>query len=122
MGNIYAEHHRYREAAKAHSQALSIKPNDPDVRTSLGILLRSWGDDDEAIEEFKRAAQYGPKHANSHYHLGLTLLQNKRNIPEGIKAWEDYLESVHKLCQAVMPDSIRHPETLENTGFRLSPE
>ena len=92
MENIYAEHHRYREAAKAHSQALSIKPNDPDVRTSLGILLRSWGDDDEAIEEFKRAAQYGPKHANSHYHLGLTLLQNKRNIPEGIKAWEDYLK------------------------------
>jgi hypothetical protein len=23
---------------------------------------------------------------------------------------------------SVMPDLIRHPETLENTGFRLSPE
>jgi len=92
LGNIYAEHHRYREAAEAYSQFLSIKPNDPDVRTNLGILLRRWGDDDGAIEEFKRAAQYGPKHANSRYHLGLTLLQNKRNFQEGIKAWEDYLK------------------------------
>ena len=92
LGNIYAEHHRYREAAEAYSQFLSIKPNDPDVRTNLGMLLRSWGDDDGAIEEFKQAAHYGPKHANSRYHLGLTLLQNKRNIQEGIKAWEDYLK------------------------------
>lgn len=92
LGNIYAEHHRYQEAAEAYSQFLSIKPNDPDVRTSLGILLRSWGDDDGAVEEFKKAVQYGPKHANSRYHLGLTLFQNKRNIEEAIKAWEDYLK------------------------------
>jgi uncharacterized small protein (DUF1192 family) len=29
---------------------------------------------------------------NSRYYLGLTLLQNKRNIQGGIKAWEDYLK------------------------------
>jgi cytochrome c-type biogenesis protein CcmH/NrfG len=92
LGNIYAEYHRYREAAEAYSQFLSIKPNDPDIRTNLGILLRSWGDDDGAIEEFKKAAQDDPKHINSRYHLGLTLLQNKRNTQEGIKAWEDYLK------------------------------
>jgi cytochrome c-type biogenesis protein CcmH/NrfG len=92
LGNIYAEHHRYREAAEAYGQFLSIKPNDPDIRTNLGILLRSWGDDDGATEEFKKAVQDDPKHINSRYHLGLTLLQNKRNIQEGIKAWEDYLK------------------------------
>jgi len=26
------------------------------------------------------------------------------------------------VCQSVMPDLIRHPEGLEKTGFRLSPE
>jgi cytochrome c-type biogenesis protein CcmH/NrfG len=92
LGNIYAEHHQYREAVEAYNQSLSIVPNDPDIRTNLGLMLRGLGDDDGAIEEFKKAAQYGPKHANSRYHLGLTLLQNKRNIQEGIKAWEDYLE------------------------------
>jgi cytochrome c-type biogenesis protein CcmH/NrfG len=92
LGSIYAQHHRYREAAEAYRQFLSVKPNDPDVRTNLGMLLRSWGDDDGAIEEFKQAAQDDPKHGNSRYHLGLTLLQNRRNVQEGIKAWEDYLK------------------------------
>ncbi len=92
LGSIYAQHHRYREAAEAYGQFLSIKPNDPDIRTNLGVLLRSWGDEDGAIEEFKKAAQDDPKHANSRYHLGLTLLQNKKNVQEGIKAWEDYLK------------------------------
>ncbi|MBM4349450.1 MAG: hypothetical protein FJ106_06130 [Deltaproteobacteria bacterium] len=33
-----------------------------------------------------------------------------------------YLESVYKFPFSVMPDLIRHPEGLERTGFRLSPE
>jgi hypothetical protein len=32
------------------------------------------------------------------------------------------LVSVHKFSLFVMPDLIRHPETLEKAGFRLSPE
>jgi hypothetical protein len=28
----------------------------------------------------------------------------------------------HKVYWSVMPALIRHPETFENTGFRLSPE
>src|SRR4030067_2937110 len=30
-----------------------------------------------------------------------------------------YLESVYKVPYSVMPDLIRHPETLDITGFRL---
>jgi len=33
-----------------------------------------------------------------------------------------HLEFVHKFNPVVMPDLIRHPEALEKTGFRLSPE
>ncbi len=92
LGNIYSQHNRCREAIDAYGEAVSIKPDDPDIRTNLGLMLRTLGDDAGAIEEFRKAAQYGPKHANSRYYLGLTLLQNKGNIPEGIKAWEDYLK------------------------------
>ena len=92
LGNIYSKHHQYREAIEAYSQSLSIQPNDPNTRTNLGLMLRGLGDDDGAIEEFKKAAQDDPKHINSRYYLGLTLLQNKRNIQEAIKAWEDYLK------------------------------
>jgi cytochrome c-type biogenesis protein CcmH/NrfG len=92
LGNIYAEHQRYREAAEAYSQFLSIKPNDSDIRTNLGLMLRGLGDYDGAVEEFKKAAKDDPKHTSTRYYLGLTLLQNKRNIQEGIEAWEDYLK------------------------------
>ncbi len=34
----------------------------------------------------------------------------------------DYIELVYKCSFFVMPDLIRHPENLEGTGFRLSPE
>jgi len=92
LGNIYSKHHQYREAIEAYNQALFIQPNDPDIRTNLGLMLRGLGDDDGAIEEFKKAAQDDPEHANSRYYLGLILLQNKKNIQEGIKAWEHYLK------------------------------
>ena len=92
LGNIYSKHHQYREAIEAFSQALSIQPNDPDIRTNLGLMLRGLGDDDGAIEEFKKAAQNNPKHVSSRYYLGLILLQDKGNTQEAIKAWEDYLK------------------------------
>jgi cytochrome c-type biogenesis protein CcmH/NrfG len=92
LGSIYAEHHRYREAAEAYSQSLSIQPNDPDIRTNLGLMLKSLGDYDGAIEEFRKAAESQPKHMNSRYYLGLTLLHDKRNPREAIEAWEDYLK------------------------------
>ena len=91
LGEIFAEHHRYREAAEAYTQALSIQPNDSDIRTDLGLMLRVLGDDDGAIEEFKKAAQNDPKHGNSRYYLGLMLIRNRAKSQEGIKAWEDFL-------------------------------
>jgi len=92
LGNIYSDHHQYREAIEAYRQSLSIKPNDPDIRTNLGLMLRSLGDEDGAIEEFKGAGRDDPKHTNSRYYLGLTWLQNKRKTQEAIQAWEDYLK------------------------------
>ena len=91
LGNIYFDHNKYREAIEAYSQYLSIKPDDPDVRTNMGIMLRGLGDFDGAIEELRKAAQSHPNHANSRFHLGVVLLQEKKDVKGGIKAWEDYL-------------------------------
>lgn len=92
LGNIYFEHNRYREAIEAYSQYLSLKPVDPDIRTNMGIMLSRLGDYDGAIEEFRKAAESDPKHMNSWYYLGFTLLHDKQNPNEAIKAWEDYLK------------------------------
>ena len=92
LGDIYSKHNQYREAIEAYRQSLFIRPNDPDIRTNLGLMLKDLGDDDGAIEELKKAAQYNPRHITSRYYLGLILLQKKGEAQETIRAWEDYLK------------------------------
>ena len=50
----------------------------------------------------------------------ISLGSRKRILPEFI--WGAMFDSPVKSPSAVMPDFIRHPEPLEFTGFRLSPE
>jgi len=92
LGRLYSDLGLTRDAIDAYNRYLTLQPDNPDVRTDLGIMLRRLGDFDGAIEEFQKAAQSDPKHSNSRYHLGIILLHDKRDIREAIRAWEDFLK------------------------------
>ncbi|MCJ7704553.1 MAG: tetratricopeptide repeat protein [Desulfobacterales bacterium] len=92
LGNLYFDSRQPKEAIEAYSRYLAIKPDNPDLRTDMGIMYRALGDFDRAIEEFKRAAQSDPKHINSRYNMGIVLLHDKQDIKGAIKAWEEYLK------------------------------
>ncbi len=92
LGNLYFDTDQPKEAIEAYSRYLAIKPDNPDVRTDMGIMYRALGDFDRAIEEFKRAAQSDPKHIYSRYNIGVVLLHDKQDLKGAIKAWEDYLK------------------------------
>ena len=92
MGNLYFDSGQPKEAIEAYSQYLTIKPDNPDVRTDLGIMYRSLGDFDRAIAEFRKAAESDPKHAHSRYNIGIVLLHDKEDIKGAIKAWGEYLK------------------------------
>ena len=92
LGNLYFDSGQPKEAIEAYSRYLAIKPDNPDLRTDLGIMYRALGDFDRAIEEFKKAAQSDPKHINSRYNMGIVLLHDKQDIKGAIKAWEEYLK------------------------------
>jgi len=92
LGNLYFDSDQHREAIEAYSQYLAIKPDNPDVRTDMGIMFRKVGEFDRALEEFKRAAQSDPKHINSRYNIGIVLLHDKQDIKGAINAWEEYLK------------------------------
>jgi tetratricopeptide (TPR) repeat protein len=92
LGNLYFDSDQPKEAIEAYSQYLAVKPDNPDVRTDMGIMYRKLGQFDRAIEEFRRAAQSDPKHINSRYNIGLVLLHDKQDIKGAIKAWEEYLK------------------------------
>ncbi len=92
LGNIYFDTNQPQEAIDAYSKYLAIKPDNPDVRTDMGIMYRKLGDFDRALKEFQAAAQSDPKHANSRYNMGIVLLHDKHDIKGAIKAWEEYLK------------------------------
>ncbi len=92
LGNLYFDSNQPKEAIEAYNQYLSIKPDNPDVRTDLGIMYRKLGEIDKAIGEFRRAAQMDPKHVNSRYNIGIVLLHDKQDMKGAIKAWEEYLK------------------------------
>ena len=92
LGNLYFDSNQPKEAIEAYTQYLAVKPENPDVRTDMGIMYRNLGNVDRALEEFRRAAQSDPKHLNSRYNIGIVLLHDKQDIKGAIKAWEEYLK------------------------------
>jgi len=92
LGNLYFDSDRPKDAVEAYGRYLAIKPDNPDVRTDMGIMYRKMGQFDRALEEFRKAAQGDPKHANSRYNIGIVLLHDKHDIKGAITAWEDYLK------------------------------
>ena len=92
LGNLYFDSDQPKEAIEAYSKYLAAKPENPDVRTDMGIMYRRLGEFDRALEEFQKAAQNDPKHVNSRYNIGIVLLHDRQDIKGAIKAWEDYLK------------------------------
>ena len=96
LGDIYFDYNRYRQAIDAYAHYLSIKPEDSDIRTKMGVMLRGVEDFDGAIEAFRKAAQINPKHAESWFQLGALFLKEKKDVNGAITAWEDYLQVAPK--------------------------
>jgi len=92
LGDIYFDYNRYREAIEAYSHYLSIKPEDSDIRTKMGMMLRGLEDFNGAIEAFRKAAQMNPRHAESRFQLGALFLQEKKDVKGAITTWENYLQ------------------------------
>jgi cytochrome c-type biogenesis protein CcmH/NrfG len=92
LGNLYFDTDQPKEAIDAYSHYLAVKPDNPDVRTDMGIMYRKLGQFDRALDEFRKAARTDPKHVNSRYNIGLVLLHDKQDIQGAVKAWEEYLK------------------------------
>ncbi len=92
LGNLYFDMDQPNEAIDAYSHYLAVKPDNPDVRTDMGIMYRKLGQFDKALDEFRKAARSDPKHVNSRYNIGLVLLHDKQDMQGAIKAWEEYLK------------------------------
>lgn len=91
LGNSYFDTNQPVQAVDAYAKALELDPNDPDVLTDQGVMFRTLGWFDKAIENFETANKINPQHAQSLFNLGLTYMQDLKDFGNAAKAWEKYL-------------------------------
>jgi tetratricopeptide (TPR) repeat protein len=74
-GNAYFDAERFETAEKWYTAALAKNPNDPNVRTDLGLTfyLRNPPDVERAIKEYKISLEKNPNHELSLQNLVVAL-------------------------------------------------
>ena len=79
LGNANYEMGEYTTAERWYQAALTMNPNDTDVRSDLGLtfLLRNPPDLDRAIAEFRGALERNPRHELALQNLTYVLIQKR---------------------------------------------
>ena len=94
LGNYYYQTNRDGDAIPLFEKALELDPFNPNIRTDLAVCLRRAGKHDRAITELKKVISGNPRHYQSRYNLGVILIQDKKDLEGGIRAWEGILENI----------------------------
>ncbi|MFL6262827.1 MAG: tetratricopeptide repeat protein [Thermoanaerobaculia bacterium] len=63
----------WQRAQELYSHYLTLKPNDPDVMTDLGITYRETKQPDKALDLFRRSKQVAPDHWQALYNEVVVL-------------------------------------------------
>lgn len=92
LGNDYFDTDQPQKAINAYGKALELDPNNPNVLTDQGIMLRRVGWYDRAIANFEKAQQVDPKHLQSLFNMGIVYMDDMKKPDKALKAWNRYLE------------------------------
>ncbi|MCL5023077.1 MAG: tetratricopeptide repeat protein [Nitrospirae bacterium] len=99
IGNIYLDLGMYDDAIGEYKKALKLHPMAVDVRTKLGIALRSKGNYEEAVVYFVKAKELNPDYGQAWVQLGLTYYM-KGMVGLAVEEWENALRHNPKLSEA----------------------
>jgi tetratricopeptide (TPR) repeat protein len=83
LGNIAYDRQDRGKAVEYYQKYLTVKPDDPEVRTDLGTMLFESGDADASEREFKSVIEKNPKFFQAYFNLG--IVYEARGDREGAK-------------------------------------
>ncbi len=72
--HLQFELQRYDDAAASYARLAALRPQDSDVRSSLGLCLQNLGRYAEAVESFRQALALGAKALEMQLAIGACLL------------------------------------------------
>jgi len=101
LGNSNFDSDKYTEAEKWYARALTMKSDDINVRTDLGLtfIFRDPPNYDRAIQEFNRSLQIDPDHVQTLQNL--TVAYTKKGDAEKAKSTLTKLEQVDPSNSAI---------------------
>lgn len=90
MHNISQSRARYLEAGDLYGRAVVLRPDDPNLRTDLGIALLKVDHLRDAIEAFRQAIADAPSHPLAHYNLGVAYAVNGQ-VQQAVEVLDQFL-------------------------------
>jgi len=87
LANLFQDAGKYEEGIQYYHQVLTLRPNDVNPRTDMGICLRETGKVDEALAEFRKSLEIDPKHWQTWLNLGVVSLFDKHDTETAASAF-----------------------------------
>jgi tetratricopeptide (TPR) repeat protein len=75
LGNRFMDDHHYPIAIECYTKAMSIKDDDPNLLTDLGVCYHSAGELEKAVEVMERSIALDSTHMITHFNLGIVYRQ-----------------------------------------------
>jgi len=99
LANVYNASRKFDQAAAASAKAMELSGSAPgalaggnaDAMFNQGVILWNAGKIPEAKKQFEGAVAANPNHAESHYQLGMALV-NEGNLAAAATEFETYLK------------------------------
>lgn len=92
LGNYSMDAGLFKDAIAAYEKALSMDPNNTDVRVDLGTCYREIGNPRKAIEEYNKALKIKPDHANALKNSAVVYSYDLKDTKSAINVLEKYLK------------------------------
>jgi tetratricopeptide (TPR) repeat protein len=93
LGNLYYDAQQYPAAIQYYERAVTIHPENVDVRTDMGTAYWYAGNIDKAMEEMQTSLKYRPGHPQTLFNLGWIKWQGKGDAKGAVEAWQQLLKA-----------------------------
>lgn len=93
LGNLYYDGQQYANAIQYYERALTIHPDNPDVRTDMGTAYWYTGNAEKALAAMEASLKYRPGHPQTLFNLGWVRWQGKQDPKGAIEAWQQLLRA-----------------------------
>ncbi len=93
LGNVYYDGQQFPSAIQYYERALTIHPDNPDVRTDMGTAYWYTGNAEKALAAMETSLKYRPGHPQTLFNLGWVRWQGKQDPKGAIEAWQQLLKA-----------------------------